>query len=289
MSALELKQHVIDHLPSYVTPTVTVNDSDPESDPISVAQYATDNSGTGAVVVDGVTTIATALGGSVVVNADGSFTYTAPASLDHSSSSTLTDSFAYIASDGSLDSGWTTVDIDVSDSVPVAASDADSVGYGGTIYGNVISGAGGSGGADNIGADAPGSLVSVTYNGTTFNSFDASGNLTINAANGTLIINQNGSYSYASSQLAVVAVPDDIFSYVVQDSDGDTSAADLSVTHDNINAAIADSATVYEAGLAAGTGEVDVEHNHLGPGLPETLEGVGHVVGLDVLVIKIQI
>ncbi|MCP4390215.1 MAG: hypothetical protein GY802_18120, partial [Gammaproteobacteria bacterium] len=237
------------------------NDSDPEGSAINVAQYATDNTGTGAVIVDGVTTIATALGGNVVVNADGSFTYTAPASLDHSSSSTLADSFAYIASDGNLDSGWTTVDIDVSDSVPTAVNDADSVGYGGTVYGNVISGAGGSGaGADNIGADAPGSLVSVTYQGTTYNSFDGSGNLSINAASGTLIINQDGSYSYASSQLAVVPVADDVFSYVVQDSDGDTSGADLAMTHDNINAAIADTATVYESGMAAGTqADTDLE------------------------------
>ncbi|TNF87976.1 MAG: Ig-like domain-containing protein, partial [Gammaproteobacteria bacterium] len=61
---------------------VLSNDADPDGSPINVAQYATDNTGAGAVVVDGVTTIATALGGSVVVNADGSFTYTAPASLD---------------------------------------------------------------------------------------------------------------------------------------------------------------------------------------------------------------
>ncbi|MCP4982821.1 MAG: Ig-like domain-containing protein, partial [Gammaproteobacteria bacterium] len=237
------------------------NDSDPEGSPVNVAQYATDNSGTGAVSVDGVTTIATTLGGTVVVNLDGSFTYTAPASLDHSSSSTLTDSFAYMATDGSLDSAWTTVNIDVSDTVPIAANDADSVGYGGTVYGHVISGAGGDGsGADDVGADGPGSLVSVTYQGTTYGSFDGSGNLTINAASGTLIINQDGSYSYASSVLVTTPVPDDVFSYALQDADGDISNADLSLTHDNINAAIADTATVYESGMAAGTqADTDLE------------------------------
>ncbi|UCH40470.1 MAG: type I secretion C-terminal target domain-containing protein, partial [Gammaproteobacteria bacterium] len=130
----------------------------------NVAQYATDNTGAGAVVVDGVTTIATALGGSVVVNADGSFTYTAPASLDHSNSGTLTDSFAYIASDGGLDSGWTTVNIDVPDAVPTANNDTDGVGYGGTVYSNVITVAGVSAGGAN-GAEG-GCLSEITLEST---------------------------------------------------------------------------------------------------------------------------
>jgi len=230
------------------------NDSDPEGSAISVTQIATDNSGTGAVAADGVTSITTALGGTVVVNADGSYTYTAPASLDHSSSASLTDSFSYLVTDGSLNSSWTTVNINVTDAVPVANADADSVGFGGTVFGNVITGAGGDGtGADAVGADTPVSLQSVTHNGTTYNSFDGSGNLAINTVNGILIINQDGSYSYESTQLVPGAVGDDVFSYEIQDADGDTSSANLTMTHDNISAAITDNATVYEAGLAAGT------------------------------------
>ena len=229
------------------------NDSDPEGGALSVVQVATDNLGTDAVSADGVNAITTALGGTVVVNADGSFTYTAPAVLDHSASDTLQDSFAYMSSDGSLDSVWTTVTFDVADTAPVAVADSDSVGYGGTIYGNVISGAGGTAaGEDSLGADTV-MLTSVNYKGTTYNAFDASGNLSIAADHGDLVINRDGSYSYHSNELSVVPVTDDLFSYTIQDSDGDTSSAVLTVNHDNINAAISDTAVVYESGLAAGT------------------------------------
>ncbi|MCP4433122.1 MAG: type I secretion C-terminal target domain-containing protein, partial [Gammaproteobacteria bacterium] len=230
------------------------NDFDAENDAISVTQIATDSTGAGAVAADGISSISTVLGGTIVVNADGSYTYTAPSSLDHSSSASLTDSFSYLISDGNLNSSWTTVNINVTDAVPVAADDADSIGYGGTVYGNVITGAGSDGsGTDAVGADAPVTLQSVTFNGMTYNSFDGSGNLTINTTNGILIINQSGSYSYQSIQLIPSAVGDDVFSYVIQDADGDISTADLTMTHDNISAAIDDSTTVSEAGLAAGT------------------------------------
>ncbi|MCP4488717.1 MAG: type I secretion C-terminal target domain-containing protein, partial [Gammaproteobacteria bacterium] len=259
------------------------NDSDIDGDAISVTQIASDTSGAGAITADGVTSITTALGGSIIVNADGSYTYTAPASLNHGANASLTDSFAYLVSDGSLNSSWTNVNIGVVDAVPVSVVDADSVGFGGTIYGNVVTGAGGDGnGTDTVGADAPGTLQSVAFNGVVYNSFDASGDLTINTSNGILIINQDGSYSYESTQLVVGAVNDDVFSYVLEDSDGDTSTADLTVTHDNISTAITDSATVYEAGLAAGT-QASTELETTTGNLLDNDTGIGASTEIDYL------
>ncbi|MDO9420112.1 MAG: Calx-beta domain-containing protein [Herminiimonas sp.] len=87
----------------------------------------------------------------------------------------------------------------VADTAPTANADTDSVGVGGTITGNVISGAGGNTttGVDKILLDG-GTLTGISYNGTpaTFNS--GSGKWTVVAANGTFTIEPDGNYSYTS-------------------------------------------------------------------------------------------
>ncbi|MDZ4124294.1 MAG: Ig-like domain-containing protein, partial [Hydrogenophaga sp.] len=175
---------------------VLSNDTDAESSPLTVAQFAT-NSGSTATNANGTNSITTALGGTVVMNADGTFTYTAPV-RNHADATPDVDSFVYRASDGSLTSAWTTVTINVTDSTPVANNDTDSVGVGGTTVGNVIAGTGGttSGGADTF-SDAPTIVSTVTFGGTTYNV--GAGGQTINTANGTLVIQQNGSYTYSSN------------------------------------------------------------------------------------------
>ncbi len=185
--------------------SVLTNDTDIDSPPVSfaAAQFAT-TSGSPAVVVNGTNSITTALGGTVIMRADGTFDYIAPA-RNHADATPDVDSFVYKLSDGSAESGWATVTIDLLDTAPTANADNDSVGIGGTVFGNVITGAGGDGsGADSIGADAT-VVNQITYKGTTYTTgspqFNAgTGAWTITADSGTLVINQNGSYSYASSQ-----------------------------------------------------------------------------------------
>src|SRR5690606_978815 len=181
---------------------VLVSDTDVDSPTITVGQVATDESGTGAVVADGSSTIVTALGGIVMMNADGTFTYTAPV-RDHSDSIPDIDSFVYRATDGSAMSDWTTVTINIADSVPIANDDLDSVGIGSNISGNVITGAGGNttGGADSY-HDAPTVVSTVTYKGTTY-SFDNNDSIIIDADNGKLEIRQDGSYTYTSNYKGV--------------------------------------------------------------------------------------
>ncbi|OYY49059.1 MAG: hypothetical protein B7Y48_07685 [Methylophilales bacterium 28-44-11] len=176
---------------------VMSNDTDVDSPTLTVAQFAT-NSGATATNANGSNTITTALGGTVVMNTDGSFTYTAPV-RNHADAISDVDTFVYRATDGSLNSEWTTVSIDIADSAPIANNDADSVGIGGSTTGNVITGAGGAT-ADNLNVDTPHSITNVTIAGALSNTLGAGNIRTILTNNGTLVIDQDdGSYTYTSA------------------------------------------------------------------------------------------
>lgn len=118
------------------------------------------------------------------MNADGTFTYTAPV-LDHSTSDTLEDYIYYQASDGTDNSVWQKISLNVNDTTPTATSDQDSVGYGGIASGNLITGTGG----NDVQADT---LVIDT-------TFDANGNLSITTDNGILTVKADGTYKYDSA------------------------------------------------------------------------------------------
>ncbi|MEW6134068.1 MAG: VCBS domain-containing protein, partial [Pseudomonadota bacterium] len=176
---------------------VLSNDTDVDNPTtLTVAQFATDVSGTGATAANGTNSIVTALGGTVVMNADGTYTYTAPA---HDHTTAATDSFAYLASDGIATSGWVTVSIDLADTAPAAVDDVNSLSGGGSVSGNVITGAGDTagGGTDTLGADAV-SITNVTLTQGTLVSDTLAGTVqTIVTNNGTLVIDHSdGSYTY---------------------------------------------------------------------------------------------
>ncbi|WP_049721304.1 retention module-containing protein [Gilvimarinus polysaccharolyticus] len=179
---------------------VLTNDIDLDGDSFVATEFAADISGVGAVLVDDVATITTALGGEVTLYADGSFDYVAPATVDHSAADVEVDSFAYRVSDGLETSNWALVEINVTDTAPVAEADNDTVNYSGAATGNVISGASGDGtGTDTLGEDSA-SLSSVIFDGQTYDltDLDGSNNWVINADSGQLTINVDGSYSYQS-------------------------------------------------------------------------------------------
>ncbi|HNV89274.1 MAG TPA: Ig-like domain-containing protein [Methylotenera sp.] len=187
--------------------TVLGNDTDPDGDTLTVTQFATTTSGSGALVANGTNTITTALGGTVVMNSDGTYTYTAPA-RNHGDATPDIDSFAYKANDGSLDSPWTTVNITITDTNPIANNDVDSVGIGSTVAGNVITGAGGVT-ADTLNVDSPFNLTNVVLTqGTLVSNTLGAGNVrTIVTTNGTLMIDQDdGSYSYNLATPAAISV-----------------------------------------------------------------------------------
>jgi hypothetical protein len=189
---------------------VLANDHDPENAGLSAAVFATDALGASATVVNGANSVTTLLGGTVTLHPDGSFTYTAPVSLDHAASDNVQDSFAYRVSDGGQLGAWTTVSISVGDTAPVAVDDQDAVGYGGTTHGNVITGYGGeTDGADQAGSDGV-TLTGVTYQGTLYSQFDSNGNVSVVAEGGVLTLNRDGSYTFVSTvQTGGVAIQSD--------------------------------------------------------------------------------
>ena len=170
--------------------SVLSNDTDVAS--AVVAQVATDANGTGALTVGSSVTLTTALGGMVVMYADGHFQYTAPI-VSHSSAETLTDSFYYQASAGGASSAWTKVTIGVTDTSPVASSDAATVAFNGSVSGNLLSN-------DTLGADA---TTLTKINGSSL-SFGSDGWAHVATTNGTLDVKADGTYQYTSSVSASV-------------------------------------------------------------------------------------
>ena len=144
----------------------------------------------------------------------------------------------------------TSINVTVLDSSPTAISDSDSVGFGGTAYGNVITGEGGLN-ADTLGADSA-ELSSVKFGSTTYN-FGSNTTIVINGDHGKLTINKDGSYNYESDESNPRDGVSEEFTYYLVDSDGDTSNAVLTVNHDKNLTPTDDTADVYESGLAGGT------------------------------------
>ncbi|MGV3570176.1 MAG: tandem-95 repeat protein [Ramlibacter sp.] len=178
---------------------VLANDTDVESQPLTALQVATTSAGA-VVPVNGTNAVTTALGGTVVMNTDGTFTYTAPPRI-HNDATPDVDSFVYRASDGSASSGWVTVNITITDSAPVATADQDTVARNSSTTGNVITGTGGPT-ADYQGAEATGATISgISWNAVAVT--PSGGTWTVNTGTGTLTIAANGSYTYTSSAPAV--------------------------------------------------------------------------------------
>lgn len=101
------------------------NDTDAGGDTLTVAVYSATNSGSGTTA--GTSSITTALGGTLTVNANGTFSYTAPV-RDHGvdgsdADGSDVDYFYYKATDGSGQSAWVKVDISVLNTVPDAMND----------------------------------------------------------------------------------------------------------------------------------------------------------------------
>jgi Ca2+-binding RTX toxin-like protein len=167
--------------------SVLANDSDPAGNPLQVVQFAT-QAGATAVAVNGVNTVSTALGGTVVMNADGSFRYIAPVLAHDPADTPIVDSFVYRASNG-VAGAWTTVTLNVTDTTPVGQNDSATVRYFSTVTGNVL--------VNDSGVDGPLVVTQVRLGEQTV-AVPTTGAASIETAAGVLTLRADGSYSYQS-------------------------------------------------------------------------------------------
>jgi len=159
----------------------------------------TDSDGLPITVPAG-TTVQTALGGSLTVNADGSWNYVPPASVDNSGA--VTETIGYTVTDGDGDTAFGTQEITITDDAMTVttSSEAATVSESALDSGSAPDAAGRSATgsfADNFdfGADGAGVITGVSFNGSNFGP-DSTGTITIADAAWQLQVNADGSYSF---------------------------------------------------------------------------------------------
>ena len=188
--------------------------------PVDVTQDGTVVTGTNTDTGETVFTL--------TINPDGTYTYEQEQPLDHeeggSTDENLPLEFGITVTDGDGDEVNTTVTVNVADSNPDAQDDIVTADEGtGSVTGNILDN-------DTIGADTPGTLVSVDGVDLPTDGSD----IEINLPNGTLTINNTGEYTYT---ITVNNPPAETltFPYVLEDYDGDTDTANLVITVDIID------------------------------------------------------
>jgi T1SS-143 domain-containing protein len=191
---------------------------------------------------------------------DGYYTYVQYQNIDHNGVGTDSKTFGFTinAFDADGDSVSQTLTINVTDDVPVAYSNTNSVIEGGIVGGNVLT----DGTHDVFGADGAilttpaGGVVGVRAAGVDLTSDVLTGiGMQITGVYGKLTLNSDGTYSYDGNPDAVPpAGASDVFVYTIKDGDGDTSTTTLTInlTDSGITAAN-DDVTVNEAALPVGS------------------------------------
>jgi len=256
---------------------LTADDTEPDSDTLTVT-HIKPTSGSNSTVSSGTTflngTSITGTYGTLVVGADGSYTYTADQSAadELDASETATDSFTYTVTDGQGETDTATLVITVTgiNDDPVAVNDTDAVNEDATITES-------SGSelliADDTDADGSSSLTvtQIAVTGGSNNSVAGSSSYnsnftTIVGTYGTLKVGADGTYTYTADQAAADALDatdtaTDSFTYTVSDGTA-TDTATLIITVTGVNdapVAVADTdavlvtATVTDTTNGAGT------------------------------------
>lgn len=163
--------------------------------------------------------------------------------------------------DGDKDTGI--IVIDVHDDGPVANDDTRSLEESQTRTGNVITN-------DVVGVDVNGTITQVTLNGVTTN-VPTTGTVNVTGQFGVLTIASNGTYSYVANSNNPNGA--DVFTYTLQDGDGDTDTANLTFNVEpdaapiNISGAgQTDDTVVGNNGIDVETGVINVNYQGDGPG-----------------------
>ncbi|MDO9468308.1 MAG: tandem-95 repeat protein [Thiobacillus sp.] len=178
--------------------TFAITDIDSPSVSVTLTAPTTSLTSNGVPVTwngSGTSTLTASAGGAPIMTISitntGAYTVTLHSAIDHATAGVEDIQSLKIivtASDGSASStGLLTVNIE--DDAPVAVNDFATLTIGDSTSGNVL--------ANDLGADLPGAVQSVVYQGTTYTA--TSGVITIDTGKGILLMNEDGSYTYESS------------------------------------------------------------------------------------------
>ncbi len=203
-----------------VSGNVLTNDSDVDGNAITVTGFTVNsiNYSAGAT--------ATLTEGTLVINADGSFTFT-PAPNYNGSVPVAT--YYIVDTHGATANSTLTIDVTPVDDVPVANNDTETVNEDGVLTATVT-------GNDILSGDG-GNVWSVVSSTT----------------HGTLVFNTNGTYTYTPNANFNGT---DVFTYQLCDADGDCSTATVTITVvsvDDLPIATNDTETVNEDGVLTAT------------------------------------
>ncbi len=217
----------------------------------------TDANGDSQTAIPGGAAVTTQFG-TLSVAADGTYSFTPNASVDNTEGA-VTEAFTYTLEDSDGDQSTATVSIEIGDTVSVAVDDSGSTTEGGeAVTGNLIDN-------DTLGADG-GEIASFTYTDPNGDSQTATpGGAAVTTQFGTLSVAADGSYSFtpnASVDNTEGAVTE-AFTYTLEDSDGDTSTAIVSIEiGDTVSVAVDDIGSTTEGGEAV-TGNL-IDNDTLG-------------------------
>ena len=221
---------------SPITGNVLANDSDPDGTPISVSQFSV-----GGTTYPAGTTATIPGKGSLVINANGTFTFT-PLANYFGPVPTIT----YTAIDGSGASANATLNMAVTpvNDPPTIVNDVITVPEGTTGTGNVLTN-------DSDIESGTLAVTQFTINGTIY----TPGSIVSLPNVGTFVLNADGTYSFTGVPNYSGAVP--VVSYTATDGTGGTSTGTLMVTIQNVNdAPVVVSETVITPEDTPATGNV---------------------------------
>jgi T1SS-143 domain-containing protein len=208
--------------------------------------------------------------------ANGTYTFTQSATLDHADGNNPNDvinlTFAYLAKDDQGDTSLGHIIVNVADDAPIAVADINSITSNAATAiatGNVISN-------DTLSHDNPNTIQSITANGVTKDlahpdGTDAHGAyVVVHGTYGDLTIHQDGTYSYAYTSNHQSGEHTDQFSYTLVDGDGDHSATTLTI---NVNDTFNAPPTLSVTGSANNDTLLNVQQLTIPTGtLPELIE-----------------
>ncbi|MFM7741353.1 MAG: VCBS domain-containing protein, partial [Planctomycetota bacterium] len=266
-----------------VNPTGNVLTNDTDVDAGDTKTVVGVQAGVQASTSGSVATTVTGTYGSIVINADGSYTYTvdnnnAAVQALRISGQTLTDTFTYTMRDtGGLESTTQIVlTIQGANDTPTAVADANTAVEAGGLS-NGTSGVNPTGNVltNDTDVDAGDTKTVVGVQAGVQASTSGSVAATVTGAYGSIVINANGSYTYTvdNTNAAVQALRisgqtlTDTFTYTMRDTGGLESTTQITLTIQGANdtpTAVADANTAVEAGgLTNGTAGLNPSGNVL--------------------------